>query len=268
MEKLENKFIKPVTHMGTGFRNWDRTGVSIDDRSVLAILADGVGGHINGGVAADMVVDKFILLHKENNLEAGKLSFVFKKLAGDMREINLEMATTIVLVLIMKKGKGLEMIYTWAGDSRLFLLTQYNRRFKRGARVCGEGGRNFYILSEDDTIPWRYFMNGEMELDQVTTSTGKNRLFFSLPRDGERMKSRIVKTGISYGDKILLCSDGFWERFEYQSDIKKWMDLSPRSFGNKFEKFMDKESISGSKVDNSTCIKIDIDECLFAKSSK
>ena len=268
MEKLKDKFIKSITHIGTSFRNWDRTGVSIDDRSVLAVLADGVGGHINGGVAADMVVDKFISLHKEKSLVEGKLSSVFKGLAGSMREINREMATTIVLVFIQKKGKKLEMTYTWAGDSRLFLLTQDNRRFRKGARVCREGGKNFYILSEDDTIPWRYFMNGEIKLDKVTTSTGKNRLFFSLPRDGERMKNRLVKTRISYGDKILLCSDGFWERFEYQSGIKKWMEISPRSFGDRFVKFMDKESGGGSKVDNSTCIKVDIDERLFIKTRK
>lgn len=268
MEELKSKFIKSVTHIGTGFRNWDRAGVSVDEKSLLAVLADGVGGHIKGGVAAEMVVEKFISLHKNHNIDPGELPDIFKELTGEMRKINLEMATTIILVFLIKKGKKLEMYYTWAGDSRLFLLTRDNRRLKKGARVCRREGGNLYILSEDDTIPWRYFMNGEIGLDQVTTSAGKNRLFFSLPRDGERMKSRIIRSKVNYGDKLLLCSDGFWERFESQSGIHKWMDIKSGNFTGRFNRFMEKESQKGSKVDNSTCIRIEIEEDIFSKNRK
>ncbi|MEN8223173.1 MAG: protein phosphatase 2C domain-containing protein [Acidobacteriota bacterium] len=262
---MKNKFIKSVSHIGTGFRNWDRTGVSVDNRSLLAVLADGVGGHINGGVAAEMAVEKFKSLHVNKIFDPGLINKYFKELSLEMRNVNLEMATTIILVYIIQKGKKLEMIYTWAGDSRLFLLTQNNRRLRKGAAAGRGDNGNLYILSEDDTIPWRYFMNGEIELDQVTTSSGKNRLFFSLPRDGDRMKGRIIKMKVSYGDKILLCSDGFWERFKNQSEIGKWMGIRPVNFGNRFDKFMDNESREGTKVDNSTCIKIDLDEDLFIK---
>ncbi len=268
MVKLKNKFVKSVTHLGTGFRNWDRAGVSVNDRSLLAVLADGVGGHIKGGVAADMAVEKFISLHKENNVNTEGFPAVFKDMANEMRNINLEMATTIVLVFIVKSGTKIELFYTWAGDSRLFLFTKDNRRLKKGALVCREDGGNLYILSEDDTIPWRYFMNGEIELDQVTTSPGKNRLFFSLPRDGERMGSRIIRSKLSFGDKILLCSDGFWERFEKQSGITKWMHIKSGSFKRRFNKFMNTESQKGTKVDNSTCIRIEVEEDMFVKSGK
>ena len=254
--------------MGSGFRNWDRLGISVNKESLLSVLADGVGGHINGGTAAEMAVEKFKILHDENNLDPDRIHAHFKDLSVEMRKVNLEMATTIILALIKKKGRGLEVYYTWAGDSRLFLLTPDRRRLKKGVRAAKEGGKNLYLLSEDDTIPWRFFKRGEIDLNQVTSSEGRNRLFFSLPRDGEKMSGRIAKTRVSYGDTLLFCSDGFWERFHDQSEIIKWMESGIRDFKKKFLKFMDAEVKTGAKVDNSTYIRIDLDRELFKNNTK
>ena len=240
----------------------------MSEGSLLAVLADGVGGNIRGGTAAEMAVDKFISLHRAGVLNPGTLGEYFAELAVEMRDVNREMATTIVLALIVRRGKKMEMTYTWAGDSRLYLLTAGNRRFRRGAKVSREKGRNLYILSEDDTIPWRYFMHGEMGLDRVTTSESKNRLFFSLPRDGERMNDRIVTVGVSPGDRLLLCCDGFWERFEKQASMAKWLEIKPGGFGRKFDRFMEQGLSLGKKIDNTTCIKIDLEEELFGGKSQ
>ncbi len=215
-----------------------------------------------------MAVEKFELLHKDNNLKPDRIADLFRELSVEMRKVNVEMATTIVLALIKKKGKGLEVHYTWAGDSRFFLLTKNNRRLKTGNLAARKGGKNLYLLSEDDTIPGKFFRLGEFDIDQVTSSAGRNRLFFSLPRDGEKMAGRIVKVRIGYGDTLLFCTDGFWERFSEQSDIIKWMETDIRGFKKKFLRFMDTEVGAGSKVDNSTYIRVDMDENIFRNPKK
>ncbi|MCK5003535.1 MAG: protein phosphatase 2C domain-containing protein [Candidatus Aminicenantes bacterium] len=254
--------------MGSGFRNWDRLSVNVDEKSVLVVLADGVGGNIKGGTAAEMTVEKFKLLHREKTLTPDRIAAHFRDLSVEMRKVNLEMATTVILALIRKKGRGLEVYYTWAGDSRFFLLTTDNRRLKKGAFAARRGGKNLYILSEDDTIPWKFFQLGEIDINQVTKSNGRNRLFFSLPRDGEKMGKRIIKARVRYGDTLLFCTDGFWERFPDQSEIIKWMGSDIRGFKKKFLKFMDAEVESGTKVDNSTYIRVDLNEDIFKNTIK
>jgi len=260
---MSKRFISSGTHIGSGYRNWDRVAVSVTDHSLLAVLADGVGGQIHGGTAAGMAVEKFARLHSGDKLEPGMIASVFKQLSAEMRDVNTEMATTIVLVFIVKKGKGMDMFYTWAGDSRLFVLTPENRRFRTGTRVQKRERGNLYILTDDDTVPWRYFKQGELMLNQVTSSEGRNRLFCSLPRNGGSMGDRIMKTRIDDGDKLLLCSDGFWERFSDQSGIISWMRSDLRKVAPAFIKFMDSEVKGRAKVDNASFIRIDLNKKIF-----
>ncbi len=253
------KNISFVSHIGSGYRNWDRYGVSVNDESLLAIIADGVGGQIMGGIAAGMVVDKFNLLHKEGKLSSEDIPFLFDELSVEMRKVCMEMATTVILIFIIKRGEKLELYYTWAGDSRFFLLTERNLKLLNGVEVFQKRRKKLCILTDDDTFPWKYYRNGDISLDKVTRCEGKNRLLFSLPRNGERMRDRIVKIDVEYGDKILLCTDGFWELFREQSEIMEWMTNDINDFESEFIRFLDSHVEKGVRVDNATGIRIDLE---------
>jgi len=262
---MTKKYISSVSHLGSGFRNWDRYAVSVNDNSILAILADGVGGHIMGDIAAQMVVDKFVLLHREEKLAVKDIPFLFSGLTFDMRKVNMEMATTVILIFIIKRGERLELYYTWAGDSRFFFLTENKIKLLNGINVSQKDGKNLFILTEEDTLPWKCYRNGEISLDGVTKSEGKNRLLFSLPRNGEMMGDRIIKINVEYGDRFLLCSDGFWELFTEQSEITGWLTDEISNFESKFMKFVDSNVETGVKVDNATGIRIDLKNGIFGK---
>ncbi|MEN8153441.1 MAG: protein phosphatase 2C domain-containing protein [Acidobacteriota bacterium] len=260
---MESKFIKSDSHRGTSEKNQDRFFVSVRKNDLFAIVADGVGGHSHGEVAAEMIIENLKRFYYTADDFPGKMADSIEDASENMRSVNRDMATTIVLVYLKRGAKKHKLFYTWAGDSRLFLVSGNRRKIEKGAVLRERAENNMYILTEDDTVPWKYFFDKKISVDEITQYPGRSRLYFSIPRDGDRMGDRIMSVDVEDGDTIFLCTDGLWELFEKQSDLLDQVIKMSSGETGIFKSIINEGIRSRPRVDNSAFVMIKIDKELF-----
>jgi serine/threonine protein phosphatase PrpC len=207
------------THPGLrGKMNEDRYSVSAyrftsDDRalSVLAILADGIGGHHGGEVAADLAVENINKYIGENSsihpVQALKQAFIFTNqviLDHSQADKSLSgMGTTCVCAWVI----GNQLYAASLGDSRLYL--------QRGAKIM--------CLTTDHTWIQEALAQGTLKPDQVqghpnahiirrflgSQFTVKPDIRLRLtPDESDSQAEANQGLKLMPGDHLLLCSDG------------------------------------------------------------
>jgi protein phosphatase len=171
---------------------------SEDNSAVLAIVADGMGGHKGGEVASRMAVE-LILQHydsgEQNTATAKALKSHFEAAntaiynhAQDTPALQ-GMGTTLVGLLI---NQGMAC-YAYVGDSRLYLIR---------ANKCWQ-------LSTDHTVVAEMVKNGLLTADAAANHPYKNvitRAIGTYP--GVEVDSSDKPLPVAIGDCFLLCSDG------------------------------------------------------------
>lgn len=206
-----------ATANGTRKYNQDRASVLEGDSSVLLILADGLGGHAGGDVAADILVDtasKAFLKVRTPVIEEPSL-FLALILQHAHREINnyaksssedIDPRTTAVLCLV-QNGYA---YWAHAGDSRLYL-------FRNGSQLT----RTLDHTGSDQakSRPGR-------------KSSSRGGLYNCI---GGPLRPRISlgpEIALQYDDRIMLCSDGVWQgmrtdeivEYLYREDLEDAME--------------------------------------------
>ncbi len=181
--------------------NQDRVGYAYASDTLLMIVADGMGGHQNGEVAAEIAVR--VLIERFNHevklglsnpghflrlaLEAGHTAI------GDFtrrHKLPDYPRTTCVACVVQRN------IAYWchAGDSRLYLLRK-GRMYKR---------------TRDHSRVQRMIDAGLIREDQALTHPERNKIYSCLGGDQMPTISLSEGTRVNPGDILLLCSDGFW----------------------------------------------------------
>lgn len=167
--------------------------------------ADGLGGYEGGRIASRLAIKAAFESLRENpefSQEAVKRCISEANRAiTDYANENPEyhnMSSTLVLLLI----KGRKAIWGNVGDSRLYLL-----RNKRIAEV-----------TEDHSLAFRSFVDGEIEYDDIRRSPDQNKLTSALGMGGGQMNISDM-TGIDNNSAFLLCTDGWWE-YVNEDDIE------------------------------------------------
>lgn len=178
----------------------DRIEVLWSDDACLAVLADGMGGHIRGAFAAQSVVDV------ARDLFAG----ASRSSGADLCKVIVETAHK----LINTGGKGLEFpgstcvvlhltpfraTWTSVGDSRLY-------RFREGRHLDRTVDHTDVDLAR---------LDGRLTEEEARTHPGRNRLFGFLG-GLQWPQINIQSADIVEGDGYLLCSDGLWEHTDTQ----------------------------------------------------
>ncbi len=169
---------------------------------VLAVLADGMGGHTGGARASQAVLDA--VLPAFEKFQPGKdkpkdclrtmILAAHEKVAAAGQGFQRDPRSTAVLAMA-----GPERI-DWAhcGDSRLYL-------FRDG---------KFVKRTEDHSLVEILFQQGKISEDEMLTHPERSRLFSSLGGDEP---PAIVFGGIDDPepqDTVLLGSDGLWTYFD------------------------------------------------------
>lgn len=188
------------SRLGAREINEDRVGHWSTSGSLLMVVADGLGGHLHGEIAAQIAVD---LLGKAFQKEARpKLAhaegFLPRNMSAIHAAILLEAETrklrdvprTVLVACVVQDG-----VAHWAhiGDSRLYL-------FRKG---------RIHARTHDHTIVQQLVDQGRVREEAVATHPERNRLLqclggLQVPRL-DAASERLAK-----GDIVLLCSDGFW----------------------------------------------------------
>jgi len=199
-----NFSIHQASHIGNRKYNQDRVAYAYGQNTLLLVLADGMGGHLHGELAASLTVETFVESFGQHALTAIENEQLF--LANTMRHAHQRImrlphehdkgfpGTTCVAALI-QDGK---MYWGHAGDSRLYVL--------RDGSVIAKTRDHSMVFQ---WVEWGIMTPEEARIhpqrNQITNCLGGvEDMFYMEP--GAMLELRD-------GDVILLGSDGLWGPF-------------------------------------------------------
>jgi serine/threonine protein phosphatase PrpC len=184
--------------------NEDRVGYAERDNAVLMAVADGLGGHRGGEVAAEILVQT--LLHTFQTLRHPVVQrpSVFLALGilqahhaiitrGQDSQPPIEPRTTCVACLV-QNGYA---YWAHVGDSRLYLFRQ-NR---------------FLLRTQDHTTIEELHQGGLLTEKEMLDHPQKSHLLNCLGAATTPTISMGEETLLQPGDTLLACTDGLWEAF-------------------------------------------------------
>ncbi|HRP98699.1 MAG TPA: protein phosphatase 2C domain-containing protein [Rhodocyclaceae bacterium] len=192
-------------HTGDRREQQDRVGLFAHPRrpgTLLAVLADGMGGHSGGAMAAEQVV-----LKARQNFEsyAPGCETPQNLLAGIVNEAHLVIRLTrftsekdphsTAVVLLLQPDR-----VDWAhcGDSRLY-------HFRRAATAS---------RSQDHSLVGELMRKGRLDAAAASNHPQRNVLLSCLGSEREPKIDFGRAAPLVAGDSFLLCSDGLWGYFD------------------------------------------------------
>ncbi|WP_316807382.1 PP2C family protein-serine/threonine phosphatase [Pedobacter agri] len=224
--------------IGPRGKNEDCCRVEHSANSLLACLADGVGGNKCGDVASQYTVSRFfeeLKVNSEINLTDSLLSIHNEiKQKGDNDIKCSGMATTFTGCVITNNLARIIHV----GDSRLYWLR----------------GNGIKQLTQDHTEVAELLRRGKLTKEEALVYPRRNILQSAIGTEKAPSLQEITFEGI-VGDRILISSDGFYEVFSKL----KLRDVSLQF--KKFEMFTQtivKQLMSSKLNDNSSFIAIEI----------
>lgn len=238
---------KACTNPGSRAINEDRMNAAAGKDCSCYIVADGLGGHGNGEIAAQLAVDSVCQFFLENGYTE---DFFEKAFAAAQNAIIKEqerchapskMKTTLVVLII----DGERVQWAHVGDSRLYA-------FKRNKVKC---------RTLDHSVPQMLVISGEIKEKEIRHHPDRNRLMRVLGIKGESSKPEIGPVGkLSSYQAFLLCTDGYWELID-EKTMEQFLKKS--STPEEWLEKMNEEISSNGKdleMDNYTAIAVFTDK--------
>ncbi|MBQ8828280.1 MAG: serine/threonine-protein phosphatase [Clostridia bacterium] len=172
------------------------------------VLADGLGGHGNGDIASNFVVDcTGAAIENTDTFDNGFIESCFEmsqSLLMDEKEMKglASIKTTMVLLLIT----GEYAQWGHIGDSRLY-------HFREGKQLS---------RTMDHSVPQMLVFSGQIKEKEIRHHPDRSVLLRAMGAEWDEPAYEIdnKKIKIKKGDTFLLCSDGFWEWIEEKSILK------------------------------------------------
>jgi len=204
-----------ISRKGGREKNEDRMGYCYTRESGLFVLADGMGGHPEGEVAAQLALQTISALYQK---EA-------KPLVGDVTEFlstSLMAAHHQIIRYAGEKGmldtprttlvacivQGTSATWVHCGDSRLYLVRQ----------------SELLTRTRDHSYLEQQSAAGAGRTDRIN----RNILFTCLGSPNKPVFDITGPVTLQQGDKIMLCSDGLWSGLS-DADIVRELTTKPVS---------------------------------------
>lgn len=185
-----------VSRKGGRKNNEDRMGYCYTRESGLFVLADGMGGHPEGEVAAQLALQTISALYQrkarpivEDTTEflASALTTAHHQIIRYASEKGMLDTPRTTLVACILQGSGATWVH--CGDSRLYVV-------RDGALLTRT--RDHSYLEQQNA--------GVIKLERVN----RNILFTCLGSPSKPVFDIVGPVVLQQGDKLLLCSDGLW----------------------------------------------------------
>ena len=189
------------SHIGGRRNNQDRMGYSFTRDALLLVLADGMGGHIQGETAATIALQTIGSLFQQNAKYYVKKpeKFLEESFLAAHREIHRYRAinnlpetprTTIVACLVQHNSA----YWAHCGDSRLYWMRQ----------------GQILARTRDHSRIETLIAQGKVDPSERDTHPERNRLFNCLGAPNMPIVELSRRASLLPGDILLLCSDGLW----------------------------------------------------------
>ncbi|MDR2031976.1 MAG: serine/threonine-protein phosphatase [Azoarcus sp.] len=189
------------SRIGKRKTNQDRLAHCYSRHALLMVLADGMGGHLHGEIAAHiavqymtnafqrearpMLLDPFMFLSRElSQAHSAILDYALEK---GLREA----PRTTIVACVIQEGNA---YWAHAGDSRLYLL--------RGGRI--------HLQTRDHSRVQLMMDQGLLDVHSATTHPDRNRVYSCLGGTHLPQIEFSYRTPMKMGDIIALCTDGVW----------------------------------------------------------
>jgi len=236
--------IYQASRMGGRKYNQDRVAYAYSSQALLLVLADGMGGHLHGEVAAQLAIQTYVqafekaaqphILQPEEFLKQ-VMQDAHTAIIRYAHEQQLEGSpgTTCVVALVQDS----KVYWAHAGDSRFYLI--------REGKVL--------TRTRDHSVVQQWADWGIIEANEMRTHPDRNKITNCLGAEEnmffvESAEARAVLPG----DYLMLCSDGLWGPLSGQ-EIARAVSAAPLPVA--LEKLMDKAiADEGSHADNTTAV--------------
>jgi protein phosphatase len=190
-----------LTHRGA-VRTANEDAILADPAGILWAVADGMGGHEGGAIAADLVVDTLATI-ADDAPPAEALEDAIERANDRIRSAagSLGARTMGATVVALFISQGIAHV-AWAGDSRAYLL--------RGERLR--------MLTHDHTVVQAMVDRGELGLTEAEGHPEAHIITRAVGAADE-IEVDYAAVPLVAGDRLLLCSDGL-PRCVYAQDIE------------------------------------------------
>lgn len=232
-----------VSRQGGRKRNEDRMGYSYTSDSVLLMLADGMGGHPDGEVAAALTMETVAGLFqaKAQPQLDDVADFLTQALLVAHDQLlhyaaDRDMSDTPRTTLVMAVIQSGQVRWTHCGDSRLYLVRAHQ----------------LLARTQDHSLIEHHRRHPHAHTDAQTTETDRNVLFTCLGSPIRPVFSVTEPLVLQQGDTLMLCSDGLWAILPEQ-DIVAELSLKPveKAVPDLVDRALQQ---AGDRSDNVTCL--------------
>lgn len=210
--------IYQASHQGARDNNEDRVAYSYTRDALLMVLADGMGGHARGEIAAQIAVStitEFFQLHAQTQI-INPYDFLYDAFIRAHKAINLYAAqhnldefphTTCVACLIQNDTAW----WAHAGDSRLYLFSDHQ----------------LLIRTYDHSAVQRLLDEKAITEKEIPYHPDRNKIYHSLGGQIALELEISDPMPLSYNDRILICTDGLWSQVSQEQIAKALFNLPP-----------------------------------------
>lgn len=213
-----NFSIYQSSHQGGRKYNQDCVAHAYTDQTLLLVLADGMGGHSHGELAAQITIKTYMQSFADEATPrlrdpAEFLSRVMRKannaiiqFASDQRLFGNPGTTCVAAVI--QDGR---VCWAHAGDSRVYLL--------RNKKVAA--------MTHDHSVVQQWADLGVISEEEMKTHPDRHRITNCLGGEGDTFfVESETESELQQGDVLLLCSDGLWGPL-IPSEIAKALMVKP-----------------------------------------
>jgi serine/threonine protein phosphatase PrpC len=198
---VKSPTIVQASVIGKRVANEDRVGCWTSPDAVLMAVADGLGGHLRGEMAAQIAIDVLgaAFMAKAGERLDDPAEFLVRAMGAghaailrEAQKLNLtETPRTVIAACVVQDGHA---FWAHVGDCRFYLV--------RKGRVLAR--------SRDHTVVQRLVDEGRIREEAAATHPYRNRLLQCLGSYEPPYIERGASARLAQDDILLLCSDGFW----------------------------------------------------------